>query len=128
METNYRGTTIDGKEFDSSAKNGGPVSFPVSGVIKGWSEALKMMPVGSKWQLYVPSELAYGDEGAGEDIAPGSTLVFDVELLNIKKDTEKPGAGTDQGAGAATQTKSADKKAGDAKTNSKPSAPTSKPQ
>ena len=86
VETNYRGTLIDGKEFDSSDKNGGPVSFPVSGVIKGWSEALKLMPVGSKWEIYVPSELAYGDEGAGEDIAPGSTLVFQVELLKIKKE------------------------------------------
>jgi FKBP-type peptidyl-prolyl cis-trans isomerase FklB len=128
VETDYRGTTIDGKEFDSSAKNGGPVSFPVNGVIKGWSEALKLMPVGSKWQLFIPSDLAYGDEGAGEDIAPGSTLVFDVELLNIKKDNGKSGAATDQGAGAATQTKSADKKAGDAKASSKPSASTSKPQ
>lgn len=86
VETTYRGTLIDGKEFDSSEKNGGPVSFPVNGVIKGWSEALKLMPVGSKWEIYVPSELAYGDEGAGEDIAPGSTLVFQVELLKIKKD------------------------------------------
>jgi FKBP-type peptidyl-prolyl cis-trans isomerase FklB len=58
----------------------------VNEVIKGWSEALKLMPVGSKWQLFIPSELAYGDEGEGEDIAPGSTLIFDVELLNIKKE------------------------------------------
>jgi FKBP-type peptidyl-prolyl cis-trans isomerase FklB len=86
VEVNYRGTLIDGKEFDSSAKNGGPVSFPVNEVIKGWSEALKLMPVGSKLELYLPSELAYGDEGEGEDIAPGSTLVFEVELLGIKKD------------------------------------------
>jgi FKBP-type peptidyl-prolyl cis-trans isomerase FklB len=85
VETNYRGTTIDGKEFDSSAKHGSSFSFPVNGVIKGWSEALKMMPVGSKWELYVPSDLAYGDEGYGEDIPPGSTLVFEVELLSIKK-------------------------------------------
>ena len=85
VETNYRGTTIDGKEFDSSAKHGSSFSFPVNGVIKGWSEALKLMPIGSKWELYVPSDLAYGDEGAGEDIAPGSTLVFQVELLSIKK-------------------------------------------
>jgi FKBP-type peptidyl-prolyl cis-trans isomerase FklB len=85
VETNYRGTTIDGKEFDSSAKHGSSFSFPVNGVIKGWSEALKMMPVGSKWEIYVPSDLAYGDEGYGDDIAPGSTLVFDVELLSIKK-------------------------------------------
>jgi FKBP-type peptidyl-prolyl cis-trans isomerase FklB len=85
VETNYRGTTIDGKEFDSSAKHGSTASFPVNGVIKGWSEALKLMPVGAKWELYVPSDLAYGVEGYGDDIAPGSTLVFEVELLNIKK-------------------------------------------
>jgi FKBP-type peptidyl-prolyl cis-trans isomerase FklB len=87
VETNYRGTTIDGKEFDSSAKHGSTFSFPVNGVIKGWSEALKLMPVGSKWELYIPSELAYGDEGYGEDIPPGSTLVFEVELLGIKKNS-----------------------------------------
>jgi FKBP-type peptidyl-prolyl cis-trans isomerase FklB len=95
VETNYRGTTIDGKEFDSSAKHGSSFSFPVNGVIKGWSEALKMMPVGSKWELYVPSDLAYGDEGYGDDIAPGSTLVFEVELLGIKKNaanTAAPGS------------------------------------
>jgi FKBP-type peptidyl-prolyl cis-trans isomerase FklB len=86
VEVNYRGTLIDGKEFDSSTKNGGPVSFPVNEVIKGWSEALKLMPVGSKWELYLPPELAYGDEGEGDDIEPGSTLVFEVELLGIKKD------------------------------------------
>jgi FKBP-type peptidyl-prolyl cis-trans isomerase FklB len=86
VEVNYKGTFIDGKEFDSSEKNGGPVSFPVNEVIKGWSEALRLMPVGSKWQLYIPSDLAYGDEGEGEDIAPGATLLFEVELLSIKKD------------------------------------------
>jgi FKBP-type peptidyl-prolyl cis-trans isomerase FklB len=90
VETNYRGTTIDGKEFDSSAKHGSTATFPVNGVIKGWSEALKMMPVGSKWELYVPSDLAYGDEGAGDDVAPGSTLVFEVELLGIKKNAANP--------------------------------------
>ena len=96
VETNYRGTTIDGKEFDSSAKHGSSFSFPVNGVIKGWSEALKMMPVGSKWELYVPSDLAYGDEGYGEDIAPGSTLVFEVELLGIKKNAGNTPPGTEQ--------------------------------
>jgi FKBP-type peptidyl-prolyl cis-trans isomerase FklB len=96
VETNYRGTTIDGKEFDSSAKHGTSFSFPVNGVIKGWSEALKMMPVGSKWQLYVPADLAYGDEGYGEDIAPGSTLVFDVELLSIKKNAGNTPPAADQ--------------------------------
>ena len=96
VETNYRGTTIDGKEFDSSAKHGSSFSFPVNGVIKGWSEALKMMPVGSKWQLYIPADLAYGDEGYGEDIAPGSTLVFDVELISIKKNAGNTPPAPDQ--------------------------------
>ncbi|MCP4114427.1 MAG: FKBP-type peptidyl-prolyl cis-trans isomerase [Desulfobacteraceae bacterium] len=81
---NYRGTTIDGKEFDSSYKRGEPASFPVGGVIKGWTEALQLMSVGSKWMLYIPSELAYGDRGAGASIAPGSTLIFEIELLGIK--------------------------------------------
>ena len=81
---NYRGTTIDGKEFDSSYKRGEPTSFPVGGVIKGWTEALQLMNVGSKWELYIPSDLAYGDRGAGGSIAPGSTLVFELELLGIE--------------------------------------------
>ncbi|HWF39423.1 MAG TPA: FKBP-type peptidyl-prolyl cis-trans isomerase [Candidatus Acidoferrales bacterium] len=81
---NYRGTLINGKEFDSSYKRGQPASFPVSGVIRGWTEALQLMPVGSKWELYVPSDLAYGDRGAGPDIGPGSTLIFEVELLSIQ--------------------------------------------
>lgn len=87
---NYRGTLLDGKEFDSSYKRGEPATFPVSGVIKGWTEALQLMPVGSKWQLFLPSDLAYGDRGAGPDIGPGSTLIFEVELISIKnKDEEK---------------------------------------
>ena len=81
---NYRGTLIDGKEFDSSYKRGQPASFPVGGVIRGWTEALQLMPVGSKWELFVPSELAYGDRGAGPDIGPGATLIFEVELLSIQ--------------------------------------------
>jgi FKBP-type peptidyl-prolyl cis-trans isomerase FklB len=96
VETNYRGTTIDGKEFDSSTKHGSTFSFPVSGVIKGWSEALKLMPVGSKWELYIPAELAYGDEGYGDDIPPGSTLIFEVGLLGIKKNTGNTPAGPEQ--------------------------------
>jgi len=80
---NYRGTLIDGKEFDSSYKRGAPASFPVGGVIKGWTEALQLMPVGSKWQLFIPPDLAYGDRGAGGDIGPGETLIFEVELLSI---------------------------------------------
>ena len=83
VTVNYRGTLINGKEFDSSYKRGQPASFPVNGVIKGWTEALQLMPVGSKWQIYIPADLAYGDRGAGGDIGPGETLVFDVELISI---------------------------------------------
>jgi FKBP-type peptidyl-prolyl cis-trans isomerase FklB len=83
VSCNYRGTFINGKEFDSSSKHGGPASFPVGGVIKGWTEALQLMPVGSKWELYVPSDLAYGERGAGADIGPDETLIFEVELLSI---------------------------------------------
>ena len=78
------GTLIDGTEFDSSFKHGQPASFPVGQVIKGWTEALQLMPVGSKWQLFVPAALAYGDRGAGPDIGPNATLIFEVELLSIK--------------------------------------------
>jgi FKBP-type peptidyl-prolyl cis-trans isomerase FklB len=80
---NYKGTLIDGKEFDSSYRRGQPATFPVTGVIKGWTEALQLMPVGSKWQLFVPSDLAYADHGAGADIGPDTTLIFEVELLSI---------------------------------------------
>jgi FKBP-type peptidyl-prolyl cis-trans isomerase FklB len=80
----YRGTLIDGTEFDNSDKHGGPATFPVTGVIKGWTEALQLMPVGSKWQLFVPSDLAYGPRGQGGEIGPNSTLIFEVELLSIK--------------------------------------------
>lgn len=89
---NYRGTLISGTEFDSSYKRGQPASFPVNGVIKGWTEALQLMPVGSKWQLFVPSELGYGDRGAGADIAPGATLIFEVELLSIQGKDKPEGA------------------------------------
>ena len=82
----YRGTTIDGKEFDASDKQpGGVASFPVNAVIAGWTEALQKMKVGSKWQLVIPSDLAYGEQGAGQDIQPGATLIFDVELVSISK-------------------------------------------
>jgi len=87
---NYRGTLINGTEFDSSYKHGQPATFPVSGVIKGWTEALQLMPVGSKWQLFIPPDLAYGERGAGGDIGPDSTLIFEVELLSIQdKSKEK---------------------------------------
>lgn len=81
---NYRGTLINGTEFDSSYKRNQPATFPVNGVIKGWTEALQLMPVGSKWQLFVPSDLAYGERGAGAEIGPDATLIFEVELLSIK--------------------------------------------
>jgi FKBP-type peptidyl-prolyl cis-trans isomerase FklB len=84
---NYRGTLIDGTVFDASEKHGGPATFPVSGVIRGWTEALQLMPVGSKWELFVPSELAYGERGAPPNIGPNAALIFEVELLSIK---EKP--------------------------------------
>ena len=86
---NYRGTLINGKEFDSSYKRGEPATFPVNGVIKGWTEALQLMPVGSKWQLFVPADLAYGDRGAGTDIGPGSTLIFEVELVSIQDKSQE---------------------------------------
>jgi FKBP-type peptidyl-prolyl cis-trans isomerase FklB len=81
---NYRGTLLDGKEFDSSYKRGQPATFPVGRVIKGWTEALQLMPVGSKWQLFIPSDLAYGASGAGGDIGPNATLIFEVELISIQ--------------------------------------------
>lgn len=81
----YRGTLVDNTEFDSSYKRGEPLKIPVGGVIKGWTEAIQLMPVGSKWQLYIPSDLAYGERGApGSPIGPNSTLVFDVELISIE--------------------------------------------
>ncbi len=79
---NYKGTLIDGKEFDSSYKRGEPATFPVNGVIKGWTEALQLMSVGSKWQLFVPADMAYAARGAGADIGPGATLIFEVELVS----------------------------------------------
>ncbi len=85
VKVHYTGKLLDGSEFDSSVKRGEPAEFGVTQVIKGWTEALQMMPVGSKWKLFIPSDLAYGDRGAGADIKPGSTLVFDVELLDIVK-------------------------------------------
>lgn len=83
VTVHYRGTLIDGTVFDSSYERGEPASFPVNGVIPGWIEALQMMPVGSKWKLYIPSELAYGERGAGRMIGPNETLIFEVELLSI---------------------------------------------
>jgi len=86
VRTHYRGTLIDGTEFDSSYARGEPAEFPVNRVIPGWTEALQLMQVGDKWKLFIPSELAYGERGAGADIPPNSTLIFDIELLDIVKD------------------------------------------
>jgi FKBP-type peptidyl-prolyl cis-trans isomerase FklB len=83
VKCHYHGSLIDGTVFDSSVDRGQPAVFPVNGVIQGWVEALQMMPVGSKWRLYVPPELGYGEQGAGEAIGPNSALIFDVELLEI---------------------------------------------
>lgn len=91
VTVNYKGTFIDGKEFDSSDKHGKPATFPVKGVIPGWQEALKLMKVGSKWQLFVPAGLAYGEKGAGSTIGPDAALIFEVELLSIDQMGE-PGA------------------------------------
>ncbi len=84
VSTHYRGTLINGEEFDSSYSRNEPTEFPVNGVIKGWTEALQLMPVGSKWKLHIPYELAYGAQGAGGSIGPYQALVFELELLAIK--------------------------------------------
>ena len=82
--THYRGTLIDGKEFDSSHRRGEPASFPVNRVIAGWTEALQLMQVGAKWELFIPPDLAYGERGAGREIGPHSTLIFEIELIGIQ--------------------------------------------
>jgi len=84
VECNYRGTLLDGTEFDSSYRRGEPAKLTLSAIISGWREALKLMPVGSTWQLFVPPELAYGERGNGRDIGPNATLVYEMELLAIK--------------------------------------------
>jgi FKBP-type peptidyl-prolyl cis-trans isomerase FklB len=84
VTVNYRGTLTDGTEFDSSYKRGQPATFPVNGVIAGWTEALQLMKEGAKWQLFIPSNLAYGEKGAGNTIGPDATLIFEVELISVK--------------------------------------------
>ena len=103
---NYKGTLINGTEFDSSYKRGEPATFPVTGVIKGWTEALQLMPVGSKWQLFIPPDLAYGPRGTpGGPIGPNATLIFEVELISIKDKNPPPdkvpapGAAPDKSSG-----------------------------
>ncbi len=90
VTVNYRGKLIDGTEFDSSYKRGEPATFGVSGVIKGWTEALQLMKPGAKWELYIPSALAYMERGSGAQIGPNSTLIFDVELVSVKKQEPPP--------------------------------------
>ena len=96
--TNYKGTLLDGTEFDSSYKRNEPMTFPVNRVIKGWTEALQLMKPGAKFQLFIPSSLAYGERGAGRDIGPNATLIFEVELLSIKP--PEPAATVAPGAAA----------------------------
>ncbi len=92
VTTHYRGTLIDGTEFDSSYKRGQPATFPVSGVVPGWTEALQLMEEGAKWQLFIPPNLAYGERSAGGVIGPNETLIFEIELISIqeKKENQKP--------------------------------------
>ena len=85
VTAHYRGTLIDGTEFDSSYRRGQPVSFPVSGIIPGWIEALQLMEEGAKWQVFIPPNLAYGERGAGRDIGPNATLIFEIELISIQE-------------------------------------------
>ena len=106
---NYRGTLINGTEFDSSYKRGEPATFPVSGVIKGWTEALQLMPVGSKWQLFVPSDLAYGERGPSPDIGPNSTLIFEVELISIQDKSKDKSADQDKDKDQTKENKDKDK-------------------
>lgn len=93
VTVHYRGTLINGKEFDNSYLRGKPATFPVNGVISGWTEALQLMKPGAKWKLYIPPALGYGEHGAGDTITPNSLLIFDVELLGVNDQT--PGAGQD---------------------------------
>ncbi len=102
VTVNYRGTLLNGTEFDSSYKRGQPATFGVGQIIKGWTEALQLMPVGSKWQLFIPADLAYGARGAGRDIGPNSTLVFEVELVSIQPKAALPAVAPAPGAAPAT--------------------------
>ncbi len=103
VKVHYHGTLIDGSVFDSSIERGEPISFPVNGVIKGWTEALQMMPAGSEWQLYIPANLAYGEEGTRGKIGPNATLIFKVQLLEIIPAAAQPAAKEAPAAGKPAQ-------------------------
>ncbi len=110
VKVHYEGRTIDGNVFDSSIKRGEPTEFGITQVIKGWTEALQLMPVGSKWEIFIPSELAYGERGAGQDIKPNEALIFIVELLDIvKKDSDSKDVATSNQANAKPTTKTTTK-------------------
>jgi FKBP-type peptidyl-prolyl cis-trans isomerase FklB len=110
VKVNYKGTLLDGTEFDSSYKRGKPAEFPVNGVIKGWTEALQMMKPGAKYELWIPADLAYGDRGAGDKIGPNSTLHFEVELLEIVKQPPAEAKAGEPAAPAAATPSAAPKK------------------
>ena len=122
VETHYRGTLLNGTEFDSSYARNEPATFPVNRVIKGWTEALQMMKVGSKYQLFIPANLAYGERGAGQEIGPNSTLMFDVELLGIKNPAEGAAPADGGSPGAAPAASPAAAKAAGASPASKATA------
>jgi FKBP-type peptidyl-prolyl cis-trans isomerase FklB len=116
VSVNYKGTLIDGAEFDSSYKRGKPATFAVNRVVKGWTEALQLMPVGSKWELYIPSELAYGERGSRGQIGPNAVLIFQLELLDIvKPDATKPGDAPKKTTLNPTAAPKVDKKAAEGK-------------
>jgi FKBP-type peptidyl-prolyl cis-trans isomerase FklB len=118
--TQYRGTLINGTEFDSSYKRNEPTTFPVNRVIKGWTEALQMMKPGAKYQLFIPANLAYGERGAGQDIGPNETLIFEIELLSVKPSDAKPDATPAPALEAKPDAKASPKP--DAKASPKPDA------
>jgi FKBP-type peptidyl-prolyl cis-trans isomerase FklB len=118
---NYKGTLINGTEFDSSYKRGKPATFPVGRVIKGWTEALQLMPVGSKWQLFIPADLAYGANGAGGDIGPNATLIFEVDLLSIQSNENKDQG--DKGKDVKPEDKKPDEKTPDDQKSDEPQKP-----
>jgi len=113
VTVNYRGTLIDGTEFDSSYKRNEPASFPLNEVMAGWTEGVSLMKVGSKWQLFIPSKLGYGENGAGDVIGPNATLIFEVELLDTKDaSAAKKPAKTKTAPAKKTTSKPAEKTAG----------------